>query len=200
MERRGYTRIDGDIRASILINQDRHAVATIRDLSASGLGFHFTERIELGDNIVAHVDGGARLEGDVVRLFDGGFAISLALSEHKRARLAETLKRAAVRGEALGQLTLERRLAARVTGMRQSVICETADRKIPARIIDMSLTGVAIEVDATIEMEAMVVIGKMRGVVVRREGKVYGVQFLAAGAHKDEAASARQPQRKRAQG
>ncbi len=179
-ERRAHPRIDGEIAANILINNEDNAVAQVLDVSAGGIGFLFKGSIALGDRVVAHLDGGTRLEGDVVRLFDGGFAITLAMSEHKRQRLAETLDRERARGRALEKLTLERRIAKRVTAMSQSVVCETADRRFPVRIVDMSLTGVAIETEEKLDMDALVVIGKMRGTVIRREGNRYGVRLLAA--------------------
>ncbi len=178
-ERRAHPRIDGEIAANILINNEENAVARVLDVSAGGIGFLFSGSVALGDSVVAHLDGGTRLEGDVVRLFDGGFAISLAMSEHKRQRLAETLDRERARGRSLDKLSLERRIAKRVKGMTQSVVCETANRRFPVRIVDMSLTGVAIETEEKLEMDALVVIGKMRGSVVRCEGNRYGVRLLA---------------------
>lgn len=179
-ERRQHPRIDGEIEASILINSKTNAIVQVQDVSAGGIAFHYDDPVVLGDHIIARLDGGARLEGDVVRIFDGGFAIALVMSEHKRKRLAETLDKAQARGRAIEKLNLERRLATRVAGMRQSVVCETADRRIAVRIVDMSLTGVAIETDECLEMDSLVVIGKMRGTVARKEGNRYGIQFLAA--------------------
>lgn len=178
-ERRVHPRVDGEISANILINGEKNAVARVLDVSAGGVGFVFPEAIEMGDHIVAHLDGGARLEGNVVRIFDGGFAILLVMSDHKRKRLAETLDRERARGRAMDKLTVERRIATRVAGMSQSVICETADRRFPVRILDMSLTGVAIETDEKLEMEDYVVIGKMRGSVVRCDGNRYGIRLAS---------------------
>lgn len=179
-EKRAHPRIDGEIAANILINNDENAVARVLDVSAGGIGFLFKGAISPGDHIVAHLDGGTRLEGDVVRIFEGGFAIALAMSDHKRQRLAETLDRERARGRALDRLTLERRIAKRVTGMSQSVVCETANRRFPVRIVDMSLTGVAIETEEKLDLDALVMVGKMRGTVIRREGNRYGVRLLAA--------------------
>lgn len=179
-ERRAFPRIESEINAAILINKSINGAAKVRDLSAGGLAFSFDGDIAEGDHIIAHLDGGARLEGCVSRLFKGGFAIALSLSEFKRGRLLETLERASARGRSIGKLALERRIAKRVAGMSQSVVCETATARVPARIIDMSLTGVAIETEAPLELDAMVTIGKMRGTVVRREGNRFGVRFLCA--------------------
>ena len=179
-EKRAHPRIDGEISANILINNAENGLARVLDVSAGGIGFLYKGEASLGDRVIAHLDGGTRLEGDVVRLFEGGFAIALSMSEHKRQRLAEALDRERARGRAIEKLTLERRIAKRVTGMSQSVVCETADRRFPVRIIDMSLTGVAIETDQKLELDAMVVIGKMRGTIVRCEGNRYGVHLLAA--------------------
>ncbi|MEO1252268.1 MAG: PilZ domain-containing protein [Pseudomonadota bacterium] len=181
MERRRHPRIPGEIRAGILINGETNTVATVRDLSASGLNFEYDGDIAMEDGVIAYLDGGARLEGKVVRLFDGGFAISLSLSEHKRKRLAETLDRARAGGRQMNQLALESRLGSRVSGMRQSVKCEVADKQFSARIVDLSLSGVAIETDERLALDAFIVIGRMRGTVVRKEGSVYGVQFLSGG-------------------
>lgn len=178
-ERRIHPRVDGEIAANILINNEINAVARVLDVSAGGIGFIFPEPINLGDHIIAHLAGGARLEGNVVRLFDGGFAILLAMSDHKRQRLAKTLDRERARGGALDKLSVERRIATRVAGMSQSVVCETADRRFPVRILDMSLTGIAIETDEKLEMDSYVVIGKMHGSVVRCDGNRYGVRLLS---------------------
>lgn len=179
-EQRVHPRVDGEISANILINGERNAMARVFDVSAGGVGFGFPEEIEMGAHIVAHLNGGARLEGNVIRLFDGGFAISLVLSEHKRKRLAETLERERARGRAMDKLSVERRIATRVAGMTQSVICETAERRFPGRIVDMSLTGVAIETDETLRMDEYVLIGKMRGSVVRCDGNRYGIRLAGA--------------------
>lgn len=179
-EKRAHPRVNGEIAANILINNSENGVARVLDVSAGGIGFLFKGDVSMGDHVIAHLDGGTRLEGDVARVFDGGFAIALTMSEHKRRRLAEALDRERARGRALEKLTLERRIAKRVTGMSQSVVCETADRRFPVRIVDMSLTGVAIETDEKLELDTLVVIGKMRGTIVRREGNLYGVHLLAA--------------------
>ena len=179
-ERRVHPRVDGEISANILINGEKNAVARVLDVSAGGVGFVFPDAIALGDHIVAHLDGGARLEGNVVRVFDSGFAILLAMSDHKRKRLAETLDRERARGRSMDKLTVERRIATRVAGMTQSVVCETADRRFPVRIVDMSLTGVAIETEEKLEMDDYVVIGKMRGAVVRCDGNRYGIRLASS--------------------
>ena len=191
-DQRAHPRIESAIEAKLLINGGQHGRATVRDLSAGGLAFNFDGTVDVGSKVVAHLAGGTRLEGAVARTFEGGFAIALAMSDDKRWRLEEKLAAAGQATEKLDALTLERRLATRVPGARQSVVCEIGGRRIEARVIDMSLTGVAIETDAALEPGEPVVIGKMRGVIARQDGKRYGVRFLKD-AEDEESASPRDP-------
>ena len=193
MERRLHPRFGSDIRARILINKVQNATANVLDLSASGLRFQYGGVVDIGDDIVAHLEGGARLEGKVVRKFDYGFAILLELSEDKRRRLICSLEKARAEGEAMSRLTMERRFSARVAGITRTVICETADKKIHAEIVDMSLVGVAIKTDADLEIDSLICVGRTRGYIVRREGDIYGVKFLSSeGTYADDAPPARQ--------
>lgn len=91
MEHCDFPRVGGCILANILINGTEGVTATVRDVSASGIAFFSDADVSNGDRIVAHLDGGARLEGAVAQLFEVGFAIKLDLSEHKRQRLARSL-------------------------------------------------------------------------------------------------------------
>lgn len=197
MERRTHPRFDSDIRARILINKMQNASATVLDLSASGLRFHYNGLVDIGDEIVAHLEGGARLEGKVIRKFDYGFAINLELSENKRRRLAYSLEKAKAEGEAMSRLTMEKRFTSRVASIKRTVLCETEDHKFSAEIVDMSLAGVAIKTDAKLEIDSLICVGRMRGYVVRREENFYGIKFLSAeGALAETANLSGQPKKK----
>lgn len=75
-------------------------------------------------------------------------------------------------------MQIDRRLADRVTRARREVRVKLAEREIMASIIDLSLTGVAFETKENLPMESLVSIGRMRAVIVRREGKIYGLQLM----------------------
>ncbi|MEM8772094.1 MAG: PilZ domain-containing protein [Pseudomonadota bacterium] len=177
MERRGHQRFEGRIRGSLLINESRHLQVRISDLSASGLAVECEENVDIGDTVVAHLDGGARLEGRVVRQLENGFAIKLAITQTKQQRLAETLQNAAEQDGQVNRLNLNRRLANRVTGGQRRMTAQTENGTVEGRVIDVSLTGLAFETQAELALESWIEIGRMRGVVVRRDENIYGVQF-----------------------
>jgi len=182
MERREHPRIPGQIEAHMLIGGKRHARGQLLDLSAGGLRLACEAPVEIGERVIAHLNGGARFEGTVARLVDGGFAVKLEMTEAKRQRLAAHLD-VLMRDDhsPLKTLASERRVSPRVAANHTAIRCECEDGAFGAKIIDMSLTGIAIETTHELDIGALVVVGKMRGVVARRDGDVYGVNFANGG-------------------
>ena len=178
MERRIYPRFESAIEAQMLINGEVHARGKSLNLSASGLAIECETEVEIGDTVIAHLHGGVRFEGVVSRIFDNGFAVRLNMSDAKRNRFARRLNELGASGEPIDKLGSERRGALRVQAQDAHVECECAEGPFEGRIIDMSLTGVALQTAYPLEKGALVVVGKMRGTVVRQTGTVYGVEFI----------------------
>ena len=91
MDRREYPRLKARMPARLLINGEHSGQGTLFDLSAGGVGVLTDLAAEVGDHIVLHLDGGARLEGTVMRLLADGFGVQLTMSEAKRSRLIDAL-------------------------------------------------------------------------------------------------------------
>ena len=60
----------------------------LNDISVGGVSVMAPVEVEVGERIVAYFDEIGGIEGHVVRLFEGGFAIRLTASQHKRDKLA----------------------------------------------------------------------------------------------------------------
>lgn len=177
MERREFPRLKARMPARLLINNETSGKGTLFDLSAGGVGVLTDVKVAAGDHIVMHLDGGARLEGTVMRLLADGFGVELTMSEAKRSRLIDALEPMVESVEEIVELPMNRRVAERVAGLRMETECHTENGILECRIVDMSLTGAAIESNTEIAIGTAITIGQTRGKVVRRYGKTYGIHF-----------------------
>ena len=163
--------------ARLLVNNETSGKGTLFDLSAGGVGVLTDVKVAAGDRVVMHLDGGARLEGTVMRLLADGFGVELTMSEAKRSRLIDALEPMVESVEEIVELPMNRRVAERVAGLRMETECHTENGILECRIVDMSLTGAAIESNVDIAIGSVITIGQTKGKVVRRYGKTYGIHF-----------------------
>src|SRR5690606_17269873 len=104
-----------------------------------------------------------RLEGIVARLFDGGFAVEIKASAQKRERIANLLTWYTNRdlgGEERQHERFEPRIAAQKLIMPNSDVYD-------CRVIDVSLSGASVATQVKPPLETVVVLGRLRGRVVR---------------------------------
>lgn len=177
MERRAFPRLKSRINVRLLVNSSIDGQGVVLNFSASGAGIESDIDVAPGDRIVLHLEGGSRFEGVVARLFNGGFGVEFGMHESKRERLVNALETI---GDDAGEMTalpLKQRVATRIGGFRGKTLCRTADGDVECRLVDMSLSGAAIETDAPLKVGDAVMLGQTRGRIVRREGDIYGVQF-----------------------
>ncbi|MBL4599366.1 MAG: PilZ domain-containing protein [Rhizobiaceae bacterium] len=132
---------------------------------------------EINERVVAYIDHLGRIEGKILRLFHGGFAMSVNASEQKRDKLAAKLTWLANRHE----LNLpEDRRHERVTPKKRTAVIKLEDgRTYNARIIDLSLSGAAVELSVRPAIGTVLWIANMRGRVVRHFDEGVAVEFAA---------------------
>jgi hypothetical protein len=129
----------------------------------------------VGERVVAYLDHVGRIEGNILRVFDGGFAMSVNATERKRDKLAAKLTWLANRHEL--NLAEDRRHERIVPRQRNAEIRLEDGRSYRARIIDLSLSGAAIELDVRPAIGTVVWIGNLRGRVVRHFEDGIAVEF-----------------------
>jgi hypothetical protein len=76
-ERRSHARSKVAVPGRLLLANRRELACTIVDVSPGGLALLAREPGAIGEPIVVYVEGIGRVQGEVVRHFDGGFAIRL---------------------------------------------------------------------------------------------------------------------------
>jgi hypothetical protein len=136
---------------------------------------------EVGERVIAYMDHVGRLEGKVLRTYPGGFAMSINATPQKRDRLAAKITWVANRHE----LSLpEDRRHERVTPTTKLAEIKLEDqRTYSARIIDLSLSGAAVEMEVRPAIGTLIWIGNMRGRVVRHFDDGVALEFAILQTH-----------------
>ena len=136
----------------------------------------FTEAVAKdGERIVAYIDHIGRVEGHVVRPFDGGFAVDLNTSSRKREKLAAQLIWLANKHEL--DLPEDRRHERIVPKNPASILTLADGRQYRCRIIDLSLSGAAVAISVRPAIGTLVSLGGMRGSVVRHFDEGIAIEF-----------------------
>jgi hypothetical protein len=144
----------------------------VANISIGGMAVASKAHPAAGSNIIAYVQELGRLEGVVSRIDKDGFAVRLTLSAMRRDKLEERLGSGAkLRGA-------EARKHHRETTSGVARIQRADGREIPCRVIDLSLGGVSVETAEWPPLGEQVMVGKMRGRVVRHHEMGIAIEFV----------------------
>ena len=129
-----------------------------------------------GERIIVYLDYVGRIEGTYVRELDLGFAMSIKTTPRRREKIAEQLTWL-VNQQILGIEDL-RNFDRIVPRRSQTTLRFENGSDMPASIIDLSRSGVALIADCIPAVGSVVYVGKMRGYVVRTLAEGFAVQFI----------------------
>jgi len=130
----------------------------LKDISVGGAALMAPVDVELGERIVAYVDQVGGLEGHVVRGFEGGFAIRLAATPHKREKLAAQLTWLLNRTELAS--AQERRPERLITRENRTGLQLAEGLIVPCDVLDVSVSGARLRTDARPDVGKEVEIGR----------------------------------------
>ncbi|MGV3553040.1 PilZ domain-containing protein [Rhizobium sp.] len=145
------------------------------DMSSADVAFQCTAFPPLGERIVAYVDHIGRLECTVVRHVDHGFVCKLHVTDRKREKLEAQLTWLANKHKF--NLPEDRRHERIAPRNARSEISLDDGRAYPCRILDLSMSGAAIEIDVRPALGTSVRLGNMRGRVVRHFQEGVAIEF-----------------------
>lgn len=128
-----------------------------------------------GERIIAYIDHLGRIEGKILRVFQGGFAMSVNATPHKRDKLAAKITWIANRHE----LSLpEDRRHERIEPTRSITSIKLEDgRTYDVRIIDLSLSGAAMQMEVRPAIGTLMWLGNMRGRIIRHFDDGVAIEF-----------------------
>ncbi len=174
-ERRNYQRVRIKLYGRYMLEDRSEYPCQVIDMSPGDVAFLAEQPGDLGEKVIAYLDHVGRIEGVVTRRLDGGFAMTILASERKRDKLAAQLTWLANKHE----LDLpEDRRHERVQPRNPMTVLHLGDgRQYQCRIIDLSLSGAAIELEVKPALGVQVTLGTMRGRVVRHFEDGIAIEF-----------------------
>jgi hypothetical protein len=147
------------------------------DMSPGGVSVTAEISPPLGSHAILYISDVGRVEGVVMRHLAYGFAVSLAATQNRRDKIAERLIFHANKH----RLRDEDLRAHERTELDQIVRCMMPDgQEMPCRVIDQSLTGAAIAIKPIPPIGAKLIIGRMKGRVVRQTSNGAAIRFVVA--------------------
>ncbi|MCK9915940.1 PilZ domain-containing protein [Microbacteriaceae bacterium K1510] len=176
-ERRRHQRVKVNLLGRYMLADRREFPCQVVDMSPGGMAIIAPVPGTPGERVIAYVDHLGRLEGKIARIFDNGFAMSIAATSRKRDKLAAQLTWLANRqilnlpeDRRHGRFSPRNPLARLILPNGNNVGC---------RVIDLSQSGAAVAIapDLRPAVGSMVTIGKTQGRVVRHIEDGFAIEF-----------------------
>lgn len=174
-ERRNFQRVHVKIYGRFMLEDRTEHPCQVIDMSPGSVSLRTDEMGEPGEKCIVYLDHIGRLEGVITRTFPDGFALTVVASERKKDKLAAQLTWLANKHE----LDLpEDRRHERIPPRNPISVLQLDDgRQYQCRIIDLSLSGAAVEIDVKPALGTAVTLGTMRGRVVRHFDEGVALEF-----------------------
>jgi hypothetical protein len=174
-ERRNFQRVRVKIYGRFMLEDRSEHNCQVIDMSPGNVALRADRPGAPGEKVIAYIDHIGRVEGVVTRTMSDGFAMTVIASDRKKNKLAAQLTWLANKHE----LDLpEDRRHDRIAPRNPASLLQLMDgRQFPCRIIDLSLSGAAIEIDVKPALGVQVTLGTMRGQVVRHFEDGVAIEF-----------------------
>ncbi len=174
-ERRTFQRVQVKIYGRFMLEDHTEHPCQVMDMSPGSVAMRTDVIGEPGERCIAYLDHIGRVEGVITRTFQDGFAITIVASDRKKDKLAAQLTWLANKHELA--LPEDRRHERTPPRNPKTVLRLNDGRQYQCRIIDLSLSGAAIELDVKPAIGTQVMLGTMRGQVVRHFDEGIAVEF-----------------------
>lgn len=174
--RRAFQRVAVSLQGRLMLANYDEYVCMVVDMSPGDVRFACAGRPRPGEKVIAYIDHLGRLEGNVIKMTEDGFVMSIVATGRKREKLAAQLTWIANKHElGLPEDRRHDRLTPRNT--RTELVLDDG-RRYPCRLMDLSLSGAAVDIDIRPPIGTAVRLGNMRGRVVRHFLEGVAIEFL----------------------
>ncbi|PHP68093.1 pilus assembly protein PilZ [Zhengella mangrovi] len=174
-ERRTFQRVKVKVYGRFMLEDREEHPCQVVDMSPGSVAFRTDVHGEPGEKCIAYLDHIGRVEGVITRTLQDGFAVTIIASERKKDKLAAQLTWLANKHEL--DLPEDRRHERVAPRNPISVLKLDDGRQYQCRIIDLSLSGAAIELEVKPALGTQVTLGTMRGQVVRHFDEGVAIEF-----------------------
>lgn len=148
----------------------------VQGISLDGATFLTSTIPAPGQSIVAYLEEVGRVEATSAEPIDGGFRVTFALTGARRDRFESRLKWLVDKQK--GNTAEDRRHARYEPTQKTSQITMPDGREYPCEVMDISLSGAGVKVDVMPSLGTYILLGKMRGRVVRYLDNGIAIEFV----------------------
>jgi PilZ domain len=180
-ENRSYQRVKVKVYGRFMLEDRTEHPCQVVDMSPGNASFITDHVGELGEKVIAYIDHIGRVEGVLTRTLPDGFAMAILASDRKKDKLAAQLTWLANKHEL--DLPEDRRHERVLPKNPMSVLALNDGRQYQCRIVDLSLSGSAVEIDVKPALGTPVTLGTMRGQVVRHFDEGVAIEFAVVQRH-----------------
>lgn len=175
-DQRRYRRISLNLPARIVVNAVDENEARLVNISPGDMALITDAKAVVGDAIVVHIKGLDIIEGTVARIFPDGVAISFLLSKSRKAVLTEKLMLLANPG--FSHDLNDQRAEPRHGASNARTVCRLPDgTSLFVKIVNMSVSGAAVDAPRRPPIGSSILIGRQRGVIVRHTPRGFVVVY-----------------------
>ena len=159
----------------MLPDMSEHACQVV-GISLDGASFVTSVPVPPGLPIVAYLEEVGRIEATSAESTPGGFNVTFALTGARRDRFETRLKWLVQKEN--GQSAADRRHTRYEPREKQSQITMPDGREYACEVVDISLSGAAVKVEVMPSLGTYILLGKMRGRVVRYLENGIAIEFV----------------------
>ncbi|WP_051469484.1 PilZ domain-containing protein [Chelativorans sp. J32] len=175
-ERRSFQRVKIILSGRYMLQDRSEHSCQVIDISPGDVALK-AERIgRMGERVVVYLEHIGRIEGRITRVFADGFAMTIKASQRKRDKLASQLTWLANRHEL--DLPEERRYERVTPANPMSTVRSPDGHEHPCRIVDLSVSGAAVETAVKPPIGSTIFLANLRGIVVRHFEHGFALEFF----------------------
>lgn len=177
IDRRRHRRIAVTLLGRFMRANKKEFPCKLVDISETGAAINTLVEVDMGERIVAYFDHIGGIEGTVVRVYNGGFAIELIATPYKREKLAAQIAWLINRHE-IGGSVEARRHQRHALANKSTTLKLDEGISVDVQVANFSMSGAAVTTEARPPIGSEVMLGKLRGRVVRHQDDGIGIEFL----------------------
>lgn len=148
------------------------------NISPGDLGVVAAHTPKINDQVIIYLDHIGRVEGSVIRIYDGGFAILIDATPRKREKLSSQIEWLKANGSFDVPEGHEMRKHERIAPRNANSEVKLSDGRVyPTKIIDISLSGAALKLDVRPAIGTKLSLSGMAGKVVRHFDDGIAIEF-----------------------
>lgn len=176
-ERRRHQRVAVNLLGRYMLADRNDYPCQVINMSPGGIALMGPVSGNPGERVIAYIDHLGRLEGTIARVFNNGFAMTIAATARKRDKLAAQLTWLANRH--ILNLPEDRRHGRFVPKKQSARLILPNGVNVACRVIDLSESGAAIGIADNLRPPkgTVITVGKVAGRVVRHIEGGFAIEF-----------------------